>query len=195
MELFAQKFEKKVLNDSFGFLYLRVCSQLKFCMPIVEFHPFKTTMKRRFSSSAGSTTAVLTSPGDGHTSAESDSGQHTLRLSKRSKQTALNEARRLSKDLSDSRTTKEVLKILLRFVKQLPLDSLEDTEFAAKIIVERANKEEDVANKVKLFSILSTLLRYPGVNWKYIVEEIIRCISKEGEFITWSNILYSLLYV
>jgi hypothetical protein len=137
-------------------------------------------MKRRFSSSAGSSTLIIAPPTDGHSSAESDSGQHTLRLSKRAKQTALSEARKLSKDLGDSRTTKEVLSILLRFFKQLPLESVEETEFAAKVIVERANKEEDVANRVKLFSILGSLLRYPGVNLKYIVEEAIRCISKEG---------------
>ena len=147
-------------------------------------------MKRRFSSGpsgAGSST-IITSPTDGHTSAESDSGQHTLRLSKRSKQLALSEARKLSKDLADSRATKEVLSILLRFFKQLPLESVEETEFAAKVIVERANKEEDVANRVKLFSILGALLRYPGVNLKYIVEEAIRCIGKEGEFSIWGQI-------
>ena len=140
-------------------------------------------MKRRFSSSAGSSTLIVSTASDGHTSAESDSGQHTLRLSKRAKQPALSEARKLSKDLADSRTTKEVLSILLRFFKQLPLESVEETEFAAKVIVERANKEEDVANRVKLFSILGSLLRYPGVNLKYIVEEAIRCISKEGRFL------------
>ena len=141
----------------------------------------KQEMKRRFSSSAGasSSTVILTSPGDG---TDSDSGQHTLRLSKRSKQPLLSEARKLSKDLSDSRTAKEVLNILLRFSKQLPLESAEETEFAAKVIVERVNKEEDVANRVKLFSIVGTLLRHPGVNVKYIVEEAIRFIGKEGEF-------------
>ena len=140
-------------------------------------------MKRRFSSNTGgSTSIVITSPSDGHTSVESDSGQHTLRLSKRSKQSVLSDARKLSKDLSDSRTSKDALGILLRFFKQLPLESVEETEFAAKVIVERANKEEDVSIKIKLFSILGTLLRYPGVNLKYVVEEAIRCISKEGKF-------------
>ena len=138
-------------------------------------------MKRKFSSTAnaGSST-VIASPADGHASAESDSGQHVLRLSKRTKQSALSEARKLSKDLSESRTTKEVLGILLKFYKQLPLESVEETEFAAKVIIERANKDEDVDNRIKMFSILGKLLRYPGVNLKYIVEEAIRCISKEG---------------
>ncbi|XP_028400177.1 integrator complex subunit 4-like isoform X2 [Dendronephthya gigantea] len=148
-------------------------------------------MKRRFSSSAGSTT-IITSPTDGHTSAESDSGQHTLRLSKRLKQPTLSEARKLSKDLSDSRSTREVLSILLKFWKQLPLESVEETEFAAKVIVERANKEEDVANKVKLFSILGVLLRYPGVNLRYIVEEAIRCITKEESHNVVTEILSTL---
>lgn len=133
-------------------------------------------MKRRFS---GSSTLILTSPIDGSQNSESESG-HTLRLSKRSKPAALSEARKLSKELSDSRTSKEALTILVRFSKQLPLDTLEENEFAAKVIVERVSKEEDVTNRVKLFSILGTLLKYPHMNLKYVVEEAIRCLCKEG---------------
>lgn len=136
-------------------------------------------MKRRFSLSTGSATVV--SPTEGQTNTETDCGQYVLRLSKRLNQSVLSGARRLSKELSDSRTPKDVLQTLLHFLKQLPLESVDDTEFAAKVIVERASKEEDVANRMKMFSILGILLRYPGVNLKYILEEVIRCINKEGE--------------
>ena len=137
-------------------------------------------MKRRFSSNTGST--VVVSPTEGQPSTDNNDGQHFLRLSKRIKQPTLSGARRLAKELSESRAPKDVLSTLLHFFKQLPLDSVDETEFAAKVIVERASKEEDGANRIKMFSILGTLLRYPGVNLKYIVEEVIRCISKEGEF-------------
>ena len=103
----------------------------------------------------------------------------TLKL-KRPKQT-LSASKRLAFELSQYSTQQEILTILVDIERELPLETLEEVEFAIQTLWERLYESEDVVVKAKIISLLGSLARFPGVNINPIVDSLLKILNSEGE--------------
>lgn len=113
--------------------------------------------------------------------------QPVLKL-KRSRQT-LEASKRLAFELSQYSTQQEILQTLVDLEKELPLESLEVTEFVIRTLWERFYETTDVVVRVKVVSLLGSVARFPGVNIHAIAEELIKLLNTDGESRDIGNII------
>ena len=114
---------------------------------------------------------------------EEDQGvqsQLSLKL-KRPKQT-LSASRRFAFELSQYSTQQEIVRILVEVEKELPLDTLEEVEFAIQSLWEHLYESKDVVIKAKIVSLLEHLARFPGANAQSTVENLMKLLSSEGVY-------------
>ena len=109
-----------------------------------------------------------------------DYGTQAVLKLKRPRHT-LDASKRLAFELSQYCTQQEILQILVDIDKEIPLESLEETEFLLRTLWERLYEMKDSVVRVKILSLLGRVAKYPGVNVHSVAEDLIKLLPLVGE--------------
>ena len=129
----------------------------------------------------GTKRAYLTDPLGSATVVEVASSSLAPPLKLRIKHQTLTQ--KLTIDIYEAKNTKDKLKNLLRFARQLRLHeiSTDECEQLIRLFKELIKKESDHMVRVKSVELLSEICRVPGANKLQIVEEILDSLHKESK--------------
>ena len=108
--------------------------------------------------------------------------QPTLKLKKVKQAESVNAIKRIAYELTEYATQQDVLKLLVELERELPLEQLEEVEFALRTLWERLYEEKAAIVRVKIISLLGTLAKFPGVNTMSVIEDFSKLLLEESKF-------------
>ncbi|XP_014681400.1 PREDICTED: integrator complex subunit 4-like [Priapulus caudatus] len=98
-------------------------------------------------------------------------------------------------DLQNATSSDHTLELLLAFRKQLPLGNAENTETLVRKLLVQFYKEKESHVRVQLVAVLGDLVRTPGFDCCWVVEDISGCLKQESSHKVIGQILHALLII